>query len=484
MQKTLFLIGVLFSFSCLVAGEGCTNIDYNCDHLPTGPIPFCRYDQSPNFQGAPYACCRVCRYSCPTGANCDTRTDIPDCAAGVASTRNTTTCCPVCRRQVVCTVDPTTIALCADGVVPTINPETHCASCRLGEGHADGCTAQKVAACTAGLSSLPICRAGTNPTRTDDCCMSCRYAPAGDYCNDAKKAACAAVAPPICATGVSAEFNATSCCRTCVPPASTPSTGSTCTQDNFKACVNAAPVCLNGEEPVVSASRCCATCRRAERTCTPEQVAKCIVDTPRCVGTTPTVVDGDCCPSCRLAPPTCDPVCTDNNICVKIGDAAQCKPRLSISLLLNSTNLATRRALCNLTRGELRELIHEVVQRYCDNPNRKEDCNKFKTAIAGIDLAIAADFVRDRCEHNGVPVEIHAPDGVTDNTVAHFTIESRFRSFAASNVGVVVTAAANDPDASGGAYDVTSVDPGNNGAGSTIAPTFFLLFAALIGFLF
>jgi len=163
---------------------------------------------------------------------------------------------------------------------------------------------------------------------------------------------------------------------------------------------------------------------------------------------------------------------------------------LSIALLLNSTNAANRRALCNLTRAELRELIHEVVQRYCDNPNRKEDCNKYKTAIGALDLAIAAGFVRERCERDGVPVEIHAPDGVTDNTVAHFVVESTFRTFAAANVGAVVTSAANDPDASGGAYDVTSADttssstgPNGNGAG-TIAPSVFLLFAALIGFLF
>jgi len=242
------------------------------------------------------------------------------------------------------------------------------------------------------------------------------------------------------------------------------------------------PVCGNGETPQMIPGRCCATCKRVQRTCTPEQVCKCVSHAPLCGTDVPTTVDGDCCPSCRPNPPQCNPACGDNQVCAKVGNAPVCKPKLTVALLLNATDLSRRQALCNLTRDQLRELISEVVHRYCDNPDHSTECTKFATALNHIDLNFATSFVRDRCRHDGVPLTVSAPD--VQDTAGYFNIEAMFQPFSTSNAAAVVATAAANPEASGGAYDTSSIcGPGTNAA-SHVAPSLLLLFAALVGFLF
>jgi len=325
--------------------------------------------------------------------------------------------------------------------------------------------------------------------------MSCRYSPPPNYCTSTEQGACAANPPPTCLNGAAPNFNTTTCCRQCVPPSPPPP----CTDNEFVSCINALAVCANGESSVQASSRCCGTCRRPERACTPDQVALCVVDSPFCNGSTPVIVDGDCCPSCRPDPPVCNPPCSSSQICIRspptnISPGSPgtpgppvCKPRLVVSLLFNSSIFEHRQLLCNLTQDQLRELIFEVVQRFCDNPNHASDCTLFKTTLLYIDLVFSANFIRDRCENDGVRVDVGCANGVTDSPSspsAHFDISS-FRTFAASSTsGTVVESAATDSEAPGGVFNAQGAGTTDLGAATNVGPSLFLVLAALIGFLF
>jgi hypothetical protein len=130
-----------------------------------------------------------------------------------------------------------------------------------------------------------------------------------------------------------------------------------------------------------------------------------------------------------------------------------------------------------MTAPEIRYLILEIVNRYCDSPLHAVDCDKYKTAVANLALNLAADFRRERCPDSGVIVEVKVPDVTDVTSIANLLFS--FRTFAAGDAGQVVSAAAADPDANGGSFTVQST----NGV-ATVAPSVFLLFALLVGFLF
>jgi len=141
-----------------------------------------------------------------------------------------------------------------------------------------------------------------------------------------------------------------------------------------------------------------------------------------------------------------------------------------------------RRLLCNLTIEGLRALFLEVINRYCDNPLHATDCATYRTSLDHLVAAFSADYVRDKCDQNGVGVDLQVPDGVTDSPASASHLFFSSRNFAASNGGQVVYSAAHDSDANGGTFTAQDAGPGN-GAG-TIAPSVFLLFALLVGVLF
>jgi hypothetical protein len=136
-----------------------------------------------------------------------------------------------------------------------------------------------------------------------------------------------------------------------------------------------------------------------------------------------------------------------------------------------------------MTIDQLRALFSEILQRYCDNPIRKIDCDMFKTALSFLETRFAIGYLRNRCETDGVPVDINVPAGVTDGGIAPASdINLFFRNFAASDGGAVVYAAAHDSEANGGTFDAQDVNSPNGAA--TVAPPILLLFAMLVGFLF
>jgi len=219
----------------------------------------------------------------------------------------------------------------------------------------------------------------------------------------------------ICNAGEVAVYNATSCCRTCRKNET--HTGD-CSEADFKADTNAQPVCANGETATNVGGACCTSCKRPERNCEPDDVAQCSSVVPLCSGDAkPLIVSGDCCRSCILPPPVCAPVCNaSTELCVRRNGTAVCRSIAKIVLRITSELVDRRNKFCNFTEANIRALVTEFVNRFCDNPNNAARCAPYKTAFANVDVAALATSTRATCNTSGLNVTVSVP-AVVDTTV-------------------------------------------------------------------
>lgn len=341
-----------------------------------------------------------------------------DGTPGVPTRADANACCPSCRpappRADRCTTDPEDIPRCAPGTVPAIVPATGCFNCRPADGRVGNCTLSALTQCAQTFASLPDCTNNADPEREnqDDsnplsgpparpCCLTCKP----NYlrtCNATTIAQCHRQhdALPLCGAGagVRAAFNKPNCCRTCrrQPPASGngPDMNGRCTFAQLRTCFASAPVCEDGERPFVSNTTfCCPECRRAERTCSIEDVVRCRANQPSCAaGELPTHVDGECCATCApvKAACSCD---TATQVCVYARDvtlAPTCAPKLTVTFRL-APAAANTDAISFMTAAEIGHLIREMVARYCDHNANDARCQRRGTQIRNSDFAYVAN---------------------------------------------------------------------------------------------
>lgn len=318
---------------------------------------------------------------------------VPTCAPNVFPTFSSCciSCLPLIRRPIFCKTDPSTLPICASGVTPYLNTTDGCPTCRYPFGLSQNCNASQLEACENSYSTLPSCPRGVLPVRTSDCCLSCKFVP---FCTKTQLINCATSLPnlPVCASAAEATFNTTSCCRSCRPPLPSPPSGNgTCSLADMMLCLAATPVCEIFEDAIADTDRtfaCCPSCRRPETLCTIEQSVRCRLLQPHCnatAGERPLTLINECCPSCRYAPPVCNPGCTSSQVCVRdLAGSPICVTRLDIDVVLVKLSILNGVTLDSII---FRELLHEILDRFCDQNAVAPLCRRFRTAIYNIDAA-------------------------------------------------------------------------------------------------
>jgi hypothetical protein len=332
---------------------------------------------------------------------CMNATDIPGCPDGVRPRFNFDTCCPTCKFQAddekqTCPV-PTD---CAEGVRPEF--KDGCLTCKI---PITMCSLDQLKACRDSWSSLGDCLPGETPRRTKDCCLSCK--PVRTVCGqDSDEAGldrptkCMKAYKDLdeCALNVRPVFDTTTCCRSC--RLALPSTKPTCTKEAFLKCASGQDTCSNGEVGLSRADFCCKTCRRPARKCTVKDVAKTCSRVPVCEsGEKPARIAGSCCPSCRPARPKCDTKCTDKQLCVRSKDnQPKCVNKRARLFKVKLAQMVKDVKTGSMTVEELREVVVEVVQRFCDKIDNDAKCARVKEFVRDLVVKIKNKISDDEVE--------------------------------------------------------------------------------------
>lgn len=340
------------------------------------------------------------------------------------------------------------IATCDANVKPVRPPAGSCPTC-LPNPFEDKCMTVRCAAPS-------VCTADQRPSKVN-CCLTCL--PKKPTCNDVTRMACKArmkdPAFPVCPTEIRGEplspskyFDRDTCCPKCKPPAPVQPPVA-CTKELFKMCLNETRLCEADEKPMKVEGQCCPSCFRKARLAPLRDVAKC-GKVPDCEGNQrPIFVRGDdetfTCPVCKPVKPACQPACDDAQVCVPSDAGAKCMLKKKTVVKIKSLVKKTIEFLKAAEEEELKAMIKEVVQRFCDKTQNADRCELFKEKL----LAGLKCTIKNRGSDDGVEVEVEAPAD-----------ETRRRRLLSDGASSLLDAALNDAEATG---DV-SIDNGNGPA--------------------
>lgn len=243
------------------------------------------------------------------------------------------------------------------------------------------------------VDTFPVCSDVLRPEFVD-CCFTCKHAPVVQ-CSETELTTCKDRydALPECAMDVKPEM--VDCCFACRKPSDRTAINldAPCTKVEVIAAIETSPECLSGEEPIVSRESCAPSCRRPERDCTVESVAICLATRADCVADNSDLarVEGECCPTCVRSPPTCATTCTDTERCV-MGrqDAAPRCASLDRKVMYMRRKVAARAKMEGLTKEQAREILKEVVTRFCERHENANACIKRDELRDGLEVRTAS----------------------------------------------------------------------------------------------
>lgn len=247
-------------------------------------------------------------------------------------------------------------------------------------------------------TKVPVCKEGIQPERGDDCCPTCKQEDRTEHCKEKKdecKEFLMADDTPVCdpSTDKTTIFSRDTCCLTCKRPeaaaALRPDAAGRCDFKKFKDCQADQPVCGDDQRPIFTEGHCCASCKRHGRMCEPEAVAACRVTREKCKdGEVPQHMTGECCPTCQPGRPACPSDCADNEVCVDRKNP-KCVKRVAVKLGLKLKDAARRAEFRKLDEEGIREVITEIIERFCENPDNTDKCEKHKERLVeGIKVRI------------------------------------------------------------------------------------------------
>jgi hypothetical protein len=224
-------------------------------------------------------------------------------------------------------------------------------------------------------------------------------------CSEARKEACeeSIDSLPICKPAVEANFHAifnqATCCFTCKRKGDRPyrreheshkDKKERCTREAFKQCEQYSRVCEPGEEAArMDDGLCCMTCKRDQALDLFQNIAHCgdidecadgeVAVRPKFTPWTSAGAHRNQCPTCKPPKPQCASKCK-KQVCVrsKDGESTKCVGKKAMNfkiqargalaeVLQNSTD-------DNLIEEQIRAVIIEVVERYCDQAANSEEC--------------------------------------------------------------------------------------------------------------
>ncbi|KNC48334.1 uncharacterized protein AMSG_04784 [Thecamonas trahens ATCC 50062] len=360
-----------------------------CPRSPPPPPPGCNPDAScppsppcaagvlPTRSAEPN-CCLSCRPPCE-GQGLRPASGATTCAPGVQPTIDTSACTVSCTRPPICNATAS-IPPCSASTPPTIDTRSGCPSCRLAGGEL---------ACRSSTCSMSQCAANTEPSPDSGnlCCLTCRPRP---RC-DPKQCEASFDMLRACDAGEEPIFESDSCCPSCRiqdADAVLPAPDGTCTREQRAACASARPMCEPTETPVFArGSACCATCRRPLATCSLDDVAACATTIRDCEdGEESVMLKESCCPSCKPAAPSCAPACDESSqICGLRANATSTAPTClnvdSVTFEIEGTTPAANTVLSQFAVDNVRALLLELVDRYCDAVDNIDVCAVYRDAV-------------------------------------------------------------------------------------------------------
>lgn len=338
----------------------------------------------------------VCTYAKVTATACGTPAN---CASGVRPTYNLAThstkpCCRSCLIPTATKIVRTDStcpkpAVCTGTNKPTITTVNNkkCMSCRP---DLSKFTKSQLANCKTS-TTIPTCDPDERPTRDKTSgCPTCRFKSSScgkrkdDSVEGNRKTKCASSwsSLPTCAGSTKPTFDFETCCMSCkiAPPAKLKATGK-CTRDDIKKCVSAMPTCDMGQKPEKVDGKCCPSCVPAWRKCTFAERMKECKNVAQCDDDEqPAPVEGSCCPSCRPhKKPTCTTTCQTGKICARKKDdnkKATCvnSKVKTYNLKLNTTAVGSS----TVDADDVRQMVLDKIERYCENPENDALCNGSK----------------------------------------------------------------------------------------------------------
>lgn len=381
-------------------------------------------------------------------------------------------CCPSCTPAEMAQCDPPLTA-CAEGVRPT-KDAAGCPTCYFSGDLSAICTREKVQACAA----PPECDVGVLPTRGDDCCPTCQIPK--PECTETQLTTCKAsiAGLPECTaeTDKSTVFDAATCCVTCKRPEGDRTGDKQCTVDQFKTCMESIAVCEAGEQMVLEPSQCCASCKRPERIFNALDVATCLSDRPACAADEkPAWMLGERCATCKPAPPVCSS-CADPKVCVRTKAGPKCVSKKARKLKIKAKAVAMKAKLEGISKEEVREMVLEMVERYCENPDHAVLCEK-KDALR--------DGLRCKATKNAngeTEVELEVPDETGVYSRSFQTLSEGGFTAQANTSGDLLDAAMQDADAASDFTVTVETEAEAGGEANSASTTAFSAFSAFVLF--
>jgi len=342
---------------------------------------------------------------------------LPRCTAGVTPVFSSVTCCYNCVATVVppvptCNVSPEVIRICNPGETPAPTP-SGCASCRPSNGETGTpfCTPTALLNCVNILPSLPACGL-VIPIRTSDCCITCLPTAAEFNCSRVQLDACVVALPGLrlCAALEVPAFDRDTCCRTCRrPDPPILPIANKCVPTQTQACMTVVDTCKPGEVPIrTETNQCCPTCKRSESLCAKDDVVTCVRSIRPCVvNEFPLYIAGECCPTCVIAPPPCTTPCPTGSVCVFRKNITSCVPTKTIVVVVLRVNTNVTIPLDpTLLPTDIRTIIREVVQRFCERNENAAVCTAFAHIVEDLDALLNSITV----VRNGNTITITIPN--------------------------------------------------------------------------
>jgi hypothetical protein len=173
---------------------------------------------------------------------------------------------------------------------------------------------------------------------------------------------------------------------------------------------------------------CCQTCKREDADEDKEKIARC-PDVPECEeGEVPVRPEskgkrGDKqCPTCKKGKATCATGCGDNQICVtknkgKSGESTKCVGKKGRAFMFKAKDALAevlKEATEEVTEEQVRAILVEMVERYCDQAANSEECALSKSeVIEGMLVKVLAKVTKGAKEED-LEVEVEIPETTTE----------------------------------------------------------------------
>jgi hypothetical protein len=286
-------------------------------------------------------------------------------------------------------------------------------------------------------------------------------------CTQEKKDECRESYSDLAACATRAEFifdNATCCypCRKTELEAKANGTEADapqqtrCTKEAFEACTKAADVCESGNQEgdrLFLDEACCPTCTRPERACNIEAVVKCKKAQVDCADDqTPARIAGDCCSSCRLVTekePTCGTACDDDTeVCSRRGDNATACAAAQLKAVTLKKLRGDSEECPTYTTAEVRDVVTEIVKRYCDKSVNVENCRTLGKRVFNFAIKSASKVDSDdatQCVYDlTIAADTDKVSKPATNSTRHKRVEDGF-----SPADLINDAFSNDVEAAG-----------------------------------